>query len=131
MVFYGKIHNKRIIGRMTMEGMEILVFNYHKAFWILVKGRSRITGNSIYKSWVNSVELPEGTVPSISRYFTIFHASWVKPELVPIYKPYISVLIYTVNDRGYRRLWWYERWGRGSWCHCSLGLKKSYVISLL
>jgi hypothetical protein len=26
MVFYGKIHNERIIGRMTMEGMEIYDF---------------------------------------------------------------------------------------------------------
>jgi hypothetical protein len=78
---------------MPITGEGLVVFNYHKAFWILVKGRSRITGNSIYKSWVNTVKFPESTVPSISRYFSIFYTSREKPKLAAIYKPYISVLI--------------------------------------
>lgn len=81
-----------------------------KPFGILVKGRGRVTGNGINQSFIKSVERPVGTVPSISRYFTHFYTSRIKPKFSPVSKPYISILIYTINDIGHRRFCWSEVW---------------------
>ena len=89
--------------------------NVHKELWRLIKGRNRITGNSINKSWINSIKHPEGTVPSITRNFTILDTCWIKPKAFPVYKPNISVLVYTVNNIGYRRFCWNVCWGRRLW----------------